>query len=428
MTAAIGLLTVFLLIMARVPVGVAMLGVGFVGFATVTGLRPASFMTAQTVFATVNSYSFSVLPLFLLMGNLINRSRISTELYDAAHACFGHFRGGLAQATIVACGGLAAISGSSMATTASMGRVAYPSMRRYGYADILSAGSIAAGGTLGILIPPSVVLLVYAILTDTSISRLFIAGIVPGVIAVLLYMLTIAAIARLRPHWGPAAARPERGTRRRAVLRVWPVLTLFLVVMGGIYLGVFTPTEAAGIGALGALLFALARRALNWRGLFDTLVETAVTSAMIFFVIIGAMVLGNFLNIAGLPRMLRTTIEALDLSPMQVLIVICLIYVALGMVLESMSMVLLTVPILFPVVTALGFDPIWFGILIVMVVELALVTPPIGLNIYILRSVLPHLSLRTLFGGVLLFIIPDFLKLALIIAFPGLVLWLPSLM
>ena len=428
MTAAIGLLTVFLLIMARVPVGVAMLGVGFVGFATVTGLRPASFMTAQTVFATVNSYSFSVLPLFLLMGNLINRSRISTELYDAAHACFGHFRGGLAQATIVACGGLAAISGSSMATTASMGRVAYPSMRRYGYADILSAGSIAAGGTLGILIPPSVVLLVYAILTDTSISRLFIAGIVPGVIAVLLYMLTIAAIARLRPDWGPAAARPERGTRRRAVLRVWPVLTLFLVVMGGIYLGVFTPTEAAGIGALGALLFALARRALNWRGLFDTLVETAVTSAMIFFVIIGAMVLGNFLNIAGLPRMLRTTIEALDLSPMQVLIVICLIYVALGMVLESMSMVLLTVPILFPVVTALGFDPIWFGILIVMVVELALVTPPIGLNIYILRSVLPHLSLRTLFGGVLLFIIPDFLKLALIIAFPGLVLWLPSLM
>jgi C4-dicarboxylate transporter, DctM subunit len=301
-------------------------------------------------------------------------------------------------------------------------------MRRYGYADILSAGSIAAGGTLGILIPPSVVLLVYAILTDTSISRLFIAGIVPGVIAVLLYMLTIAAIARLRPDWGPAAARPERGTRRRAVLRVWPVLTLFLVVMGGIYLGVFTPTEAAGIGALGALLFALARRALNWRGLFDTLVETAVTSAMIFFVIIGAMVLGNFLNIAGLPRMLRTTIEALDLSPMQVLIVICLIYVALGMVLESMSMVLLTVPILFPVVTALGFDPIWFGILIVMVVELALVTPPIGLNIYILRSVLPHLSLRTLFGGVLLFIIPDFLKLALIIAFPGLVLWLPSLM
>ncbi len=428
MTAAIGLLTVFLLIMARVPVGVAMLGVGFVGFATVTGLRPASFMTAQTVFATVNSYSFSVLPLFLLMGNLINRSRISTELYDAAHACFGHFRGGLAQATIVACGGLAAISGSSMATTASMGRVAYPSMRRYGYADILSAGSIAAGGTLGILIPPSVVLLVYAILTDTSISRLFIAGIVPGVIAVLLYMLTIAAIARLRPDWGPAAAQPERGTRRRAVLRVWPVLTLFLVVMGGIYLGVFTPTEAAGIGALGALLFALARRALNWRGLFDTLVETAVTSAMIFFVIIGAMVLGNFLNIAGLPRMLRTTIEALDLSPMQVLIVICLIYVALGMVLESMSMVLLTVPILFPVVTALGFDPIWFGILIVMVVELALVTPPIGLNIYILRSVLPHLSLRTLFGGVLLFIIPDFLKLALIIAFPGLVLWLPSLM
>jgi len=427
-TAAIGLLIVFLLIMVRVPVGVAMLGVGFLGFATMTGLRPASFMTAQTFFATVNSYSFSVLPLFLLMGNLINRSRISHDLYDAAHACFGHFRGGLAQATIVACGGLAAISGSSMATTASMGRVAYPSMRRYGYADILSAGSIAAGGTLGILIPPSVVLLVYAILTDVSISKLFVAGIVPGLFAVGFYMLTIALIARLRPDWGPAAERTSWPRRRQALAKVWPVLALFVIVMGGIYTGIFTPTEAAGIGALGALLFALARRALTWRSLFDTLVETAVTSAMIFFVIIGAMVLSNFLNIAGLPRMLRGTIESLDMSPMQVLIIICLIYVALGMVLESMSMVLLTVPIVFPVVVGLGFDPIWFGILIVMVVELGLVTPPIGLNIYVLRSVLPHLSLRTLFGGVLLFIVPDLLKLALIIAFPGVVLWLPSLM
>lgn len=428
MIAAIGLLTVLLLIMARVPVGVAMLSVGFVGFASITGMRPASFMTAQTTFSTVNSYSLSVLPLFLLMGNLINRSRISHELYDAAHACFGHLRGGLAHATILACGGLAAISGSSMATTASMGRVAYPSMRRYGYADILSSGSIAAGGTLGILIPPSVVLLVYAILTDTSISKLFVAGIVPGLLAIGLYMLTIALIACLRPDWGPAAEPVAWAARRKALAKVWPVLALFTLVMGGIYLGVFTPTEAAGIGAMGALLFALARRALDWRGLFDTLVETAVTSAMIFFVIIGAMVLGNFLNIAGLPRMLRGAIAGLDMSPMQVLIVICLIYVALGMVLESMSMILLTVPIVFPVVTALGIDPVWFGILIVMVVEISLVTPPIGLNIYVLRSVLPHLSLRTLFGGVLLFIVPDLLKLALIITFPGLVLWLPSLM
>jgi C4-dicarboxylate transporter, DctM subunit len=428
MTAALGLALVFLLIMARVPVGVAMLGVGFAGFAATVGLRPASFMTAQTAFATINSYSLSVLPLFLLMGNLINRSRISVELYDAAHACFGHWRGGLAQATILACGGFAAISGSSMATTASMARVAYPSMRRYGYADILSAGSIAAGGTLGILIPPSVVLMVYGILTETSISKLFIAGIVPGIMAVALYMLTIAVIVRLRPDWGPAAARSDWSARRAALAKVWPVLALFVLVMGGIYGGIFTPTEAAGVGALGALLFAMARRVLTLRSFGAVLVETAVTSAMIFFVIIGAMVLGNFLNVAGLPRMLRDLIAALNLSPLGVMAVICLIYVLLGMVLESMSMILLTIPILFPIVVGLGFDPVWFGILIVMVVELALISPPIGLNVYILRSVLPHIPLRRLFAGVFLFLAPDLVKMALVIAFPAIVLWLPSMM
>ncbi|MCG6115896.1 MAG: TRAP transporter large permease [Mesorhizobium sp.] len=428
MVAAIGLLTVFLLIMLRVPVGVAMIAVGFLGFASISGMRPSAFMTAQTAFSTVNSYSLSVVPLFLLMGNLINRSRISNDLYDAAHASLGHYRGGLAQATILACGGFAAISGSSMATTASMARVAYPSMRRYGYADILSTGSIAAGGTLGILIPPSVVLLVYGILTETSISKLFIAGILPGILAVGLYMLTIAVIARLRPEWGPAGERTDRAERRRKLARVWPVLALFVVVMGGIYGGIFTPTEAAGIGAMGALLFALARRALTWRGLFETLTETAVTSAMIFFVIVGAMVLGNFLNVAGLPSMLRDLINALDLSPFWVMVTICLVYVLLGMVLESMSMILLTIPILFPIVVGLGYDPVWFGILIVMVVELALITPPIGLNVYMLRSVLPHVPLRTLFSGVFLFLVPDLAKLLLIVLFPGIVLWLPSMM
>lgn len=428
MVAAIGLFTVFLLIMARVPVGVAMLGVGFVGFASLIGIRPASFMTAQTAFATVNSYSLSVVPLFLLMGNLINRSRISTDLYDAAHAGFGHMRGGLAHATILACGGFAAISGSSMATTASMARVAYPSMRRYGYADILSAGSIAAGGTLGILIPPSVVLLVYGILTETSISKLFIAGILPGLMSVVLYMIAIGVIARLRPEWGPAGERTGSAARRTALAKVWPVLALFFLVMGGIYGGIFTPTEAAGVGAMGALAFAVFRKALTWRGLLDTLVETAVTSAMIFFVIVGAQVLGNFLNMAGLPRMLNGLITSLDMSPFMVMIIIGLIYVLLGMVLESMSMILLTIPILFPIVVGLGFDAVWFGILIVMVVELALITPPIGLNVYVMRSVLPHLSLRTLFSGVFLFLIPDLLKLTLIIAFPGIALWLPSLM
>lgn len=428
MVATLGLLIVFLLIMARVPVGVAMLGVGFVGFASITGLRPASFMTAQTAFATVNSYSLSVVPLFLLMGNLINRSRISGDLYDAAHAIFGHFRGGLAQATILACGGFAAISGSSMATTASMAKVAYPSMRRYGYADILSSGAIAAGGTLGILIPPSVVMLVYGILTDTSISRLFIAGILPGLLAVLLYMLTIAIVVRLRPDWGPGGDRVGWPDRIEAVGKVWPVLALFVLVMGGIYGGIFTPTEAAGVGSLGALVFSLARRALTRRSFYDALVDTAATAAMIFFVIVGAMVLGNFLNMAGLPRMLRELIVSLDLTPSWIMVIICAIYILLGMVLESMSMILLTIPILFPIVVGLGFDPVWFGIFIVMVVEIALVSPPIGLNVYVLRSVLPHIPLRTLFAGVFLFLVADVMKLLLVILFPAIVLWLPSLM
>jgi tripartite ATP-independent transporter DctM subunit len=428
MIAAGGILLVFLLIMARVPVGVAMLGVGIAGFAALTGWGPAAFMTAQTTFSTVNSYSLSVIPLFLLMGNLINRSRISNELYDAAHAMIGHLRGGLAHATILACGGFAAISGSSMATTASMAQVAYPSMRRYGYADALSSGAIAAGGTLGILIPPSVVLLVYGVLTETSIGALFIAGILPGLLAIALYMLTITAITRLRPGWGPAGARTAWPERRRALVRVWPVLALFVVVMGGIYGGIFTPTEAAGVGAFAALLLSAARRALNGRILLEVLADTAVTSAMLFFVIIGAQVLGNFLNVAGLPRMLRDGIAALELTPFTLLLLICALYILLGMVLESMSMILLTIPILFPVIKEMGIDPVWFGILVVMLVEIALISPPVGLNVYMMRSVLPHISLRTIFGGVFLFLAADLIKLLLVILFPGIVLFLPSLM
>lgn len=428
MVATIGLILVFTLIMARVPVGVAMLTVGVVGFASLTNWRPAGFMAAQTTFSIVSSYSLSVIPLFLLMGNLINRSKISVELYDAAHAMIGHFRGGLAHATILACGGFAAVSGSSMATTASMARVAYPSMRRYGYKDILSTGSIAAGGTLGILIPPSVVLVVYGILTETDIGKLFIAGIVPGMLAILLYMLMIAILTRLRPEWGPAVERASWGKRRAALAKVWPVLLLFVIVMGGIYGGVFTPTEAAGIGAFGAFMIALLRGVLTWRILLDTLTETAMTSAMMFLVIVGAMVFGNFLNLAGLPRMLQELIAALDLTPFGVMLVICLIYVLLGCVLESMSMIMLTIPIFFPVVVGLGFDPVWFGILIVMVVEIGLISPPIGLNAFMLRSVLPHVPLRTIFAGVLLFLGTDLLRILLVVLFPQLVLYLPSLM
>ncbi|MGE5146653.1 MAG: TRAP transporter large permease, partial [Candidatus Eiseniibacteriota bacterium] len=343
----IGFAVLLLLLFLGIPIALGMVLVGFVGFAVVVGFDPAMAMTGQIAYETSLSYSLSVLPLFVLMGNLINQSKLSEELYDASNAFLGHFRGGLAMATVAACGGFSAVCGSSLATAATMAKVSMPPMRRYGYADSLAAGSIAAGGTLGILIPPSVIMVIYGFMTNTDIGRLFAAGILPGILAMSLYMAAVWLVTLLSPELGPRGEKLPMRQRLQALKGVYGVLILFAVVMGGIYAGVFTPTEAAGIGAFGAFVSALLRRMLTWQGLKDSLLESARTTALMFLVLIGATIFSNFVNVAGMPRALSEWIEGLNVSPLMVVVCMLVIYFLLGCVLESLSMVLLTVPVFF---------------------------------------------------------------------------------
>ncbi|MEM8812471.1 MAG: TRAP transporter large permease [Pseudomonadota bacterium] len=424
--ALIGLAVLLGLAFLRVPIAFAMIVVGFAGMAYVGSLRGAMANVGQTAFDAAINYELSVVPLFVLMGNFVARARLSEELYAASNAFLGHRRGGLAMATIVACGGFSAICGSSLATAATMAKVAMPSMRKYGYDDGLASGSIAAGGTLGILIPPSVLLVIYGILTQSSIGKLFAAGVIPGLIAVLFYLLAVRAVIAFRPEMGPAGARFTWAERMKALSGVWGVILLFAVVMGGIYGGVFSPTEAAGIGAAGAFVFALLRRALTWRVLYEILVESAGTTAMLFTVLIGALLFANFVNLTDFPQTLLAIAEQFQDRPWMVIMAILLIYVALGCVFESLSMILLTVPIFFPLVIALGYDPIWFGIVVVVITEISLITPPVGLNVFVLRGVLPDVRTMTIFRGVTPFWIADLFRLALIVGVPALSLWLPS--
>ena len=410
----------------RIPIAFALVSVGFGGMAMVIGVGGAMANVGQTAFDAAINYELSVIPLFILMGNFVTKARLSEELYAASNAFLGHRKGGLAMATIVACGGFSAICGSSLATAATMSKVAMPSMRKFGYDDGLAAGSIAAGGTLGILIPPSVLLVIYGILTQTSIGKLFVAGILPGIVGVLFYLFAVRGVIFFKPELGPAAERQGWALRWQALSRVWGVILLFAIVMGGIYGGVFTPTEAAGIGAFGAFLFALARRALDLRTFYNVLLESAGTTAMLFGVLIGALVFANFINVTDFPQALLALAAVYRDTPWLVIATILLIYVALGCVFESLSMILLTVPIFFPLVLELGYDPIWFGIVVVVITEISLITPPVGLNVFVLRGVLPDVSTTTIFRGVTPFWIADLFRLAIIVAFPVLSLWLPS--
>ena len=415
-----------LLVFLRLPIAYAMAVVGVGGFAILVGWDPAMALVGQIARDTAQSYALSVVPLFILMGNLVSRAGLSQELYDASNAFLGHRRGGLAMATIVACGGFSSICGSSLATAATMSKVAMPSMRRYGYADGLAAGAIAAGGTLGILIPPSVVFVIYGLMTETSISKLFAAGILPGLLGIVLYLVAVQLVIRLKPELGPPAVRTDWPGRWRALGGVSGVLTLFVVVIGGIYAGIFTPTEAAGIGAFGGLLFALARRTLSWRTLFVTFAETALTTTTLFVVLIGALLFANFVNTAGLPAAMLDTVKSLDLPPIGVILFILFIYVVLGCVFESMSMIILTVPVFVPVVEALHFDLIWFGVVVVVVTEISLITPPVGMNVFVLRGLLTDVPTGKIFAGVAPFIGADIVRLALIVFIPWLSLILPS--
>ncbi len=411
---------------ARIPIAFAMLIVGVGGFALTRGMHAAFDQLAQTTFAAGIDYELSVVPLFVLMGNFVSRAGMSQELFRAAYTFIGHWRGGLAMSTIVACAGFGSICGSSIATAATMSKVAYPPMRKLGYSDKLSAASICAGGTLGILIPPSTIMVIYGIITETNIGRLFAAGVFPGVVAVALLCLAVRWVVWRDPASGPAGDRSSWIERLDAVKGIWGVVVLFVISIGGIYAGIFTATEGAGIGAFGAFIFALARRALTWRVLREVLIDSARTTSMLFMILIGALVFANYINFTSLPYDLTTFVEQFKVHPLMVIVAICAIYVVLGTAMEELSMVLLTVPIFFPLVTQLGFDPVWFGILIVVIVEIGLISPPVGMNLFVLSSLLPDVPTPTLFRGVIPFVIADIVRLGILIAFPAISLWLPS--
>jgi C4-dicarboxylate transporter, DctM subunit len=470
--ALVGLLVMMILAFVRIPIALSMGLVGIVGYAYMRDWNWAvAFATAQTkIYETGRNYTLSVVPLFILMGNFVTRAGMSRELFRTANSFVGHFRGGLAMATIGGCAGFGAICGSSIATAATFAKVAYPEMKKFGYADYLSTGSIAAGGTLGILIPPSTIMVIYGIMTETNIGKLFAAGVLPGILATLLLCLTVQFITWRDPNAGPRGERmPWR--ERFATLEgigwfagvgiallgaaklgwmegddaavigafsvfglamiykgVTSVIALFVLVMGGIYGGVFTAVEGAAVGAVGAMVFAIARRVLTWKTLYDSLVESARTTSMLFLILIGALMFAEFVNITTMPQELKDLVTRFELHPMMVVAAIMVIYVILGTAMEELSMILLTVPVFFPLIVHLGLDPIWFGILIVVVVEIGLISPPVGMNLFVLSTLLPEVPTRTVFRGVLPFVIADCFRLALLVAFPIISTYLPSLM
>jgi C4-dicarboxylate transporter, DctM subunit len=425
---AIGIVAVLALIGLGVPIAFAMAAVGMAGTAAIIGPAPMLALLGQVFFDSGMSYTLSVMPLFVLMGNFVMQAGLADELYAASNAWLRHRRGGLAMATVVSCGGFASVCGSSLATAATMARVAMQPMRRYGYSDHLAAGAIAAGGTLGILIPPSVALVLYGIMTREDIGKLFLAGIIPGIVGMLGYMIAVRLSLWMTGEQSGTPPRLPMTERLQALKGVVGALALFALVMGGIYLGVFTATEAAGIGAGGAFLLTLVRRRLGWTQLWTILIDTAKMTCVLFFILFGAIMFSNFVNLAGLPDDLKRLILGVGAQPTLVLLLIFVIYLALGMVLESLSMMLLTVPIFYPVVQALGIDLIWFGIFVVVAIEISLITPPIGLNVFVLKTIIRDIETRTIFRGVIPFVAVDIVRVLLLLAIPALALAIPRSM
>src|ERR1044071_3188188 len=468
----VGLGIMLVLAFLRLPIALSMGVVGIVAYAYMRDWNWAvAFATAQTkIYETGRNYALTVVPLFILMGNFVTRAGMSRELYRTAYAFIGHLRGGLAMATIAGCAGFGAICGSSIATAATFAKVAYPEMKKFGYSDALATGAIASGGTLGILIPPSTIMVIYGIMTGTSIGKLFAAGIIPGILATVLLCLAVQYFVWRDPASAPRGERLSWKERFDTLHGIWwfaavgvavigsanlgwlesddaavlgalavfglslvykgitSVIALFVLVMGGIYGGVFTAVEGAGVGAFGAMVFALARRSLTWRALSAALLESARTTAMLFMILIGALMFAEFVNITTMPDDLKSFVSRFEVNPIMVVAVIMAIYVILGTAMEELSMILLTVPVFFPLIVHLGVDPIWFGVLIVVVVEIGLISPPVGMNLFVLNTLLPQVQTRTIFRGVLPFMAVDCVRLAILIALPVISLWLPSLM
>lgn len=419
------------LVFLRAPIALAMIAVGVGGTYIVIGTPMMTLNQLKTLtYGTFSNYSFSIIPLFLLMGQFATLSGMSTSLFKAAESFLGHRKGGVAMSAVGACAGFGAICGSSLATAATMGQVALPELRRYGYPDSLSTGALAAGGTLGILIPPSVILVIYAILAEQNIAKLFVAAFIPGILAAIGYMIAISIWVRVRPNAAQVSPRVPWGQRLVMIGKVWPVILIFVAVVGGIYAGIFTPTEAAAVGAAGTFLVALFSGEMSWSRLSESILATASSSAMIFLIILGAGIYNNFLSLTQLPQDASSWVGAQGFSPWFVLAIVLLMYLLFGCVMDSLSMVLLTVPIIFPIMSALDFGTsyndfgLWFGILVLIVVEVGLITPPVGLNLFIINAMAKTTPISETYRGALPFVVTDIIRVVILAMFPAITLWL----
>ena len=423
----IGIGVLLLLLFSGMWLGFAMAFVGFIGLILIVGFQGACKVLATLPYTTTAFYPISALPLFVLMGLIVGAAGLSTDLYDTAYKWFGRLPGGLAISTVFASGGFAAITGSSSASLVTIGSVALPEMKKYKYDPRLATGTVAAGGTIGILIPPSLGFILYAILTEESIGRLFMAGIIPGILEVVFYVGLIYFMCRMNPSLGPRGPKTAMRDKIRSLKNTWPVLLLFALVIGGIYGGIFTPTEAGAVGAFGAMVIILFMRRLNLRGLAVGTMEALKMTGMILILVLGAFIFAHFLALSKLPFLLSEFITGMNIPRYATLVAIILLYIVLGMFLEIFSSILLTVPILFPSIIAMGFDPIWFGVIMVRVMEIGLITPPIGMNVFMLAGV-TDTPLGTMFRGIVPFVIADFLHVAMLVAFPQISLFLPQTM
>lgn len=424
----IGIALLFVLIFTGMPVAFVMIIVGFVGFGYVINFDAAMNLVAKDFLSVFGSQSLTVVPLFVLMGQIAFHSGISKRLFDAAYVFLGHQPGGLAIATIGACAGFSAICGSTNATAATMGAVTLPEMKRFNYRPELATGAVAAGGSLGILIPPSVIFIVYGIMTQQSIGKLFMAGIVPGIILTCFFIATIALWTRLKPDLGPPGPATTLRRKIAAISGMVETIILFVMVMGGLFLGIFTPTEAGAVGALGTLSLSLVKRSLSWKGFVESLMETTRISCMILLIVAGATVFGHFLAITRIPFDIATWVSSLAFHPWIIMLLILLIYFIGGCFIDSLALIMLTVPIFYPVITGLGFDPIWFGVVIVLITQIGVITPPVGVNVYVVSGVARDVPLHVIFKGVLPLMLALVIVVLILIPFPQIALWLPALM
>ncbi|MFD1795538.1 TRAP transporter large permease [Paracoccus aurantiacus] len=424
----LGIALLFLLMIFRTPVAFAMLLAGFIGMWALEGLRTAGALILTESYGAIASETLIVVPMFVLLGNIASVAGFSRGLYDAAYAWVGHFRGGLASASVLGCAAFSAVSGSSVATAVTIGKVALPEMKRLGYADGLATGSVAAGGTLGFLIPPSTGFVIYAILTEQSIGRLFMAGILPGVLLMALFILTVWLVALRNPAEAPAGPNVPIAERFRILGQAAPLLAVMVLTIGGIYIGAFTPVEASGIGAALVILLALVTGKLNWAGFYEAMLDTLKTTAMLYMIVIGANVLNPFFAVTQIPATLGEALQSLGFGPYGTLLVIILAYVVMGMFMDGLSMLVISIPVVFPVITGMGFDPIWFGVVAVIVIEMGMITPPVGLNVFVVRGVAGDVPLTTVFRGVTPFLLAMIVGLILIIMIPQIALLIPNSM